>query len=95
MNDGARECGRDIENNKYAKKKPKGDNFVEAIAKIAVAQVCENAGFHGCQQSALNSLSDVVVRYIHDLGKTANFYANLSGRTEGNVFDIVHGLEDL
>ncbi|CAL5325918.1 unnamed protein product [Camellia sinensis] len=63
--------------------------------KISVVQVCKSVGFQSFQQSALNTLSDVAVRYIRELGKNASFYKNLAGRTESNVFDIVQELEDL
>lgn len=71
------------------------NEFGRAIAKVAVAQICESVGFEGFNESALESLSDIAVRYLQDLGKTASSYANLTGRTECNVFDIIRGLEDL
>ncbi|PSS30519.1 Transcription initiation factor TFIID subunit like [Actinidia chinensis var. chinensis] len=94
MNDGGGESGREHDDRKR-KKKSRTDDFAQSIAKIAVAQVCESAGFQIFQQSALNTLSDVAVRYIREIGNTANIYANLGGRTESNVFDIIQGLEDL
>ncbi|CAI9758700.1 unnamed protein product [Fraxinus pennsylvanica] len=78
-----------------ANKKLGIDDFAEAIARIAVAQVCESLGFQSFQQSALNTLSDVVVRYIREVGRTAIFYANLANRSDGNAFDVIQGLEDL
>ncbi|KAJ7971078.1 Transcription initiation factor TFIID subunit 8 [Quillaja saponaria] len=72
-----------------------GDDFAKACAKIAVAQVCESEEFQTFQQSALETLADVAVRYIREIGKTAHYHANFSARTECNVFDIVQGLEDL
>ncbi|GFZ19228.1 bromodomain transcription factor [Actinidia rufa] len=94
MSDGGGESGREHEDRKR-KKKSGTDDFAQAIAKIAVAQVCESVGFQSFQQSALNTLSDVAVKYIREIGNTASFYANLGGRTESNVFDIIQGLEDL
>lgn len=73
----------------------RNEEFVQAIAKIAVAQVCESSGFQGFQQSALDTLSDIAVRYMNQIGKIAVSNANLSGRTECNVFDVLQGLEDL
>ncbi|XP_068656841.1 transcription initiation factor TFIID subunit 8-like [Aristolochia californica] len=93
MSDGGGESGRQSENE--PKKRPAGDEFGRAIARIAVAQICETVGFQGFQQSALEALSDIAIRYLRDLGKTAHFYANLAGRTDCNVFDIIGGLEDL
>ncbi|KAL6138548.1 hypothetical protein ACLB2K_063829 [Fragaria x ananassa] len=72
-----------------------GDEFGRAVSKVAVAQICEGVGFLGCKESALDSLADIAIRYLRDLGKMANYYANLAGRTESNVFDVVRGLEDL
>lgn len=73
----------------------RNEEFVQAIAKMAVAQVCESSGFQGFQQSALDTLSDIAVRYINQIGKIAVSNANFSGRTECNVFDVLQGLEDL
>ncbi len=71
------------------------DDFGRAVTKVAVAQICENVGFQSFKDSALEALTDIAIRYIRDLGKTGSFYANIAGRTECNVFDIVRGLEDL
>ncbi|GMH27458.1 hypothetical protein Nepgr_029301 [Nepenthes gracilis] len=73
----------------------RNDEFVRATARIAVAQICENEGFQSFQQSSLETLADIAVRYIREIGKTAHFYASLAGRTESNAFDLIHGLEDL
>lgn len=112
MSDGGKEIGK-------ANKHGGGcDEYGRAIAKIAVAQICESVGFQGYQQSSTSSsssaqgndgfvgfqsfqhstldvLSEVAIRYIVDLGKTAHFYANLAGRTDCNALDVVQGLEDL
>lgn len=66
-----------------------------AISRVAVAQICESVGFDGSTESAIDSFSEIAGRYISDLGKIATFYANLSGRSECSIFDIVSGLEDL
>lgn len=71
------------------------NGYGRAVSKVAVAQICESVGFHGVKDSALEALTDVAIRYLCDLGKTGSYYANLAGRTECNVFDIVRGLEDL
>ncbi|XP_059463034.1 transcription initiation factor TFIID subunit 8-like [Corylus avellana] len=71
------------------------DGFGRAVSKVAVAQICESVGFQSFKDSALEAITDIAIRYLSDLGKTARFYANLAGRTESNVFDIVRGLEEL
>ncbi|XP_074557466.1 transcription initiation factor TFIID subunit 8-like [Curcuma longa] len=72
-----------------------GGDFGHSVAKVAVSKICETHGFHGTQRSANYAFSNVAVRYICKLGETANFYANLAGRTCCNVFDVLRGLQDL
>lgn len=72
-----------------------GNEFGRSISKIAVAQICASVGFEGFNESALESLADIAVRYLSDLGKTSKSYANLASRTDSNVFDIIQALEDL
>lgn len=98
MSNGGGKTGRQLEQPSTTWRRRKvggGDDFAQAIAKIAVAQVCESQGFQAFQQSALEALSDVAARYILNIGKSANHYANLAGRTECNFFDVIQGLEDM
>lgn len=83
------------ENQQSKRKKLGTDEFAQAIARIAVAQVCEGFGFQSFHQSALDSLADVAVRYIREIGKTASSCANLANRSDCNVFDVIQGLEGL
>lgn len=71
------------------------DEFGRAIAKVAVTQICERIGFESCNDSALEALADLAIRFVKDLGKVSIFYTNVANRTECNVFDIIQGLEDL
>ncbi|GFP97914.1 transcription initiation factor TFIID subunit 8 [Phtheirospermum japonicum] len=87
---------RENHQSKKRKKNKSGpDEFAQAIARIAAAQVCEVLGFQGFHQSALDTLADVGVRYIREIGRTACSYANLANRSECNVLDVIQGLEDL
>ncbi|EEF34770.1 tbp-associated factor taf, putative [Ricinus communis] len=97
MSHGGGQSGRVQEKSQLAKRKSgsSGDEFARSIAKIAVAQICECTGFQTFQQSALETLSDVTVRYICNLGKLAQGNANSAGRIEGNAFDIIQALEEL
>lgn len=74
---------------------PGGDEFGRAVANTAVAQICEGLGFHGIQRTASETLADIALRYLSDLGKAAHFYANLCGRTECNAFDVILAMEDM
>merc|ERR1712129_377062 len=69
--------------------------FARNLARVSTTQLCEKAGFKSVNQSALASLSDIMIRYICDLGKAARFYTELSGRTESNASDVILALEDL
>lgn len=92
MNNGGR-----VEDNEFDEKKIRvaADEFGRAISKVAVAQICERVGFQSFNDTALEALADVAIRYVRDLGKIAKFYANVANRTECNVFDVIQGLEDL
>ncbi|XVF58442.1 hypothetical protein PTKIN_Ptkin07bG0067200 [Pterospermum kingtungense] len=83
------------EQSNSSKVRSKSDDYALALAKVAVAQLCESVGFHSFQLSALETLSDIIVRYIYSIGKTANFHAYLAGRVEVNLFDVIQGLEEL
>lgn len=72
-----------------------GDDFGRAVSKVVVARICESTGFHSIKESALEAFADITIRYLFDLGKMAEFYANLAGRSECNVFDLIRALEDL
>ncbi|CAJ1968592.1 unnamed protein product [Sphenostylis stenocarpa] len=71
------------------------DYFGRAAARLAVAQLCEAAGFHSATASALDAFADVAVRYLLDLGRTAESHANHAGRSQCTVFDAIRGFEDL
>lgn len=93
---GGKQSGADNESSLLQKRKPKGgDDFGRAVSRIAVAQICESTGFQSSQRSVLDALADVTIRYICSLGKASHCYANISGRKECNVFDLIQGLEDL
>ncbi|KAG2690094.1 hypothetical protein I3843_09G168600 [Carya illinoinensis] len=96
MSHGGGNGTKDNEQLEYdASSRPGANDFGRAVSKVAVAQVCESVGFQGFKDSALDALADIAIRYLRDLGRTASVYANSSGRTECNVFDIIRGLEDL
>ncbi|KAJ6738666.1 BROMODOMAIN TRANSCRIPTION FACTOR [Salix koriyanagi] len=89
------DCMKKVGHDGTRKSRASGDEFARAIGKIAVAQMCESVGFQSFQQSALEKLTDVTTWYIWNIGKAAQLYANLAGRMEGNVFDVIQGLEEL
>lgn len=61
--------------------------FAEQLTKLAAAQVCVDVGFKSADAAALDTLSDVVVRYVEEMGRLATDHADLNGRTEPNLDD--------
>lgn len=69
--------------------------FTHAAAKSAVAQICGSVGYSHFKDPPLESLTGFAIQYVLGLGKSATSFANLNGRSQCNVFDIVLALEDL
>lgn len=70
-----------------------GGEFGRAVARAAVAQMLQAAGFTCAHRSAVDALVDVLLRYICHLGSAATFHANLAGRAISNECDVVQFLE--
>lgn len=70
-------------------------DFHTAVARISVAQICQSVGYRGAQTSALETLTDVAVRYLRSLAKSTATSAGSTGRTQCNLLDIVCALEGL
>ncbi|XP_051115017.1 transcription initiation factor TFIID subunit 8-like [Andrographis paniculata] len=97
MSDGSGKSSAKILNGKgnSESKREQRNEYPQAIAKVAVAQVCKSLGFQVVQQTALETLAEIGTRYITEVGKVAQSSANLANRSECNVFDVIQGLEDL
>ncbi|KAL8231465.1 hypothetical protein R6Q57_001243 [Mikania cordata] len=78
---GGGESSNEIESH-LKKKRRKNGEFAQAIARIAVTQVCESVGFKGFQQSALDTLSNVACKYIHEIGKTSGIPSAITEETQ-------------
>lgn len=71
------------------------DHFVRKLSKIFIAQVCHELGYSSIQESAWETLADVLQRYIEEIGFKSRFYAELNGRTECNFLDVKKSFDDL
>ncbi|CAJ1970813.1 unnamed protein product [Sphenostylis stenocarpa] len=69
--------------------------FSFAIAKIAVAQICQSVGFKTSKNNALETLTAVSTRYLETIVRSAASFANTSNRTDSNLFDVINGIHDL
>jgi histone H3/H4 len=71
------------------------DDYSLAIARTVVAQIAEQMGFEGVQESALEITADALIRYMSESAKRAHQYAELASRTDVNVGDVLSSLEDM
>ncbi|XP_057972157.1 transcription initiation factor TFIID subunit 8 [Malania oleifera] len=69
--------------------------FAAAITRVAVAQICRAAGFSASQFSALQTLTRIAALYLQALAGSAASRATTCGRTQTNLFDVVHAFEFL
>lgn len=51
--------------------------------------MCAGKGFAFVQESALDTLADLLNAYVESLGRAANRYASLCGRQEGKTKDVL------
>ena len=65
------------------------DRYSRQIARVAVAQMAETNGFDSVQESAVEVLSDLMLRYVAQLASASHSYAEVAGRTDCNVNDLV------
>lgn len=65
------------------------DKYSRQVARIAVAQMAETVGFDGVQESAVEVLADLMLRYIAQLASASHSYAEIAGRTDCNINDLV------
>ncbi|XP_076897615.1 transcription initiation factor TFIID subunit 8-like [Bidens hawaiensis] len=66
-----------------------------AAVKLAMAQICTSIGYKRAQSSALEILASITVTYIQSLAKSASTFANFTGRTECNLYDVIRALDDV
>lgn len=62
--------------------------YSHQVLKVCVAQICQNLGWNSTQSTPLELLTDVLERYLLEVGKVTHRYAEQFGRTEPNIDDI-------
>jgi histone H3/H4 len=65
------------------------DDYARSISRQVVAQLAEREGFQLAHGNALDALADVLNRFIREIGAYAKDYAELQGRTDVNILDLV------
>jgi len=71
------------------------DDFVRYCARVAVVQMCRDVGFQGLMGHAVETLTDLLLRFLHEVGRGAASEAELAGRTECNLLDVRASLADV
>ena len=71
------------------------EEYSRRLARVAVAQMAEMAGFTKAQESAIEILSELLLKYVGELCSTAHSYAELANRTEFNVCDLSSALAEM
>uniref|UniRef100_A0A0E0K402 Protein kinase domain-containing protein n=1 Tax=Oryza punctata TaxID=4537 RepID=A0A0E0K402_ORYPU len=62
----------------------------DAVSRVSIAQILRSSGYTAAEPAALRALSDIAGRYVASLGRAAE----ARGRTEPNLVDLTHALED-
>lgn len=65
------------------------DRYATEAARIATLSLIDAAGFDVVQQSCVDMLADLLLRYLHEAGAGSHHYAELAGRSETNPIDVV------
>ncbi|KAK7490611.1 hypothetical protein BaRGS_00018214 [Batillaria attramentaria] len=63
-------------------------DYCRSILRVSVAQICQNLGWNATQSSTLELLTDVLERYLQEVGKVSHRYCEQFGRTEPNLDDL-------
>lgn len=67
-------------------------DYAREAALIAALQLADSAGFDLAQQSCVDIIADLLLRYVHEVGAGSHHYAELAGRSDTNPVDVVRGV---
>ncbi|KAK9804150.1 hypothetical protein WJX73_005293 [Symbiochloris irregularis] len=72
------------------------EDYSRGVARVVVAQLAEGAGFEGgIQTSALDTLADLLLRFIAQGSAEAKALAELANRSTANIADLLLALDDM
>ena len=69
--------------------------FYFSLARISAAQILRAAGIDRTRPSTLDTVTDLLIRYLHLLGTKSMTFALHAGHTECNVRDIRLAMEEI
>ncbi|KAE8647405.1 transcription initiation factor TFIID subunit 8 isoform X2 [Cucumis sativus] len=85
MSHGGGNITRENENQVDRFRRGGGDDFGREVSKIAAAQICQSLGFQGSKESAMDTLAEIVIVYLSDLGS----------RTIQEIFEYVNSVQEI
>lgn len=50
-------------------------DYSRSVLRVSVAQICQNLGWNATQTSPLELLTDVLERYLEEIGKVCHRYS--------------------
>jgi histone H3/H4 len=65
------------------------DQYAREAARVSALQLAYHAGFDVAQESCVEILADLLLRYVNEVGAGSHHYAELAGRSETNAVDVV------
>lgn len=71
------------------------DKFCFALLRTTTLQILQSAGFDSAHIDPANILTDVMSQYVQLLASTTSSYAQLAGRSTGNIWDVIDGMNEL
>ena len=69
------------------------DNFNRQILRVAVAQICQSMGWDALQKSTHDTLTDVMQRYLEEIGKVAYSYTQLCKSLKSTVVLLQYAIQ--
>ncbi|XP_074644655.1 uncharacterized protein LOC141901360 isoform X2 [Tubulanus polymorphus] len=62
--------------------------YSRKVLQVGIAQICQQLGWNSIQSSALELMTDIIERYLTEIGKSTHRYCEQFGRTEPNLDDV-------
>uniref|UniRef100_A0A1B6D8S1 PHD-type domain-containing protein n=2 Tax=Clastoptera arizonana TaxID=38151 RepID=A0A1B6D8S1_9HEMI len=71
------------------------DPYGRNVLKVVVAQICQTIGWNAIQSTPLELLTDILQKYIYELGRTAHRYGEQFGHTVPMLEDVSLAFRDM
>jgi transcription initiation factor TFIID subunit 3 len=71
------------------------NQFYFNLARISAAQILRAAGIDRTKPSTLDTLTDILIRYLHLLGTQSMSFALTAGRTDPDTRDVRLAMEEV